>query len=146
MIEILFLFLAIAMSQVNKSERMSAAIFTLMTLSFYFVDMILPDRIYYIVAAGVDILIMSMLYLYYTNSGDKMSVVLCFACLLSVVIQFYGWCVYKTGGAPQIYNYLAIMFYVCVIILFISRIRPNERAARNSGNVTRFFRDNSYRA
>lgn len=141
MIEFLFVLLALSSAFVNENERLTASVFTLFTLSFYFLNMILPDNIYYISAAGYDLLMMSIMYLLSGAENNKLTKYLGFSCMISIVIQLIGWRLYVIAGNGQIYDYMAIVFYVCIIILFLTRTKLNARFAGDHSYNPRFLRD-----
>lgn len=141
MIEFLFCLLAISSAFVNENERLTASVFTLFTLSFYFFNMILPDNIYYISAAGYDLMMMLVMYLISGVENNKLTKYLSLSCMISIVIQLVGWRLYVIGGNGLMYDYLAIIFYIAIIILFLTRTRLNARFAGDHSNNPRFLRD-----
>lgn len=141
MIEILFCLLAISSAFVNENERLTASVFTLFTLSFYFFNMILPDNIYYISAAGYDLMMMLVMYLLSGVENNKLTKYLSLSCMISIVIQLVGWRLYVIGGNGLMYDILAMIFYIAVIILFLTRTKLNARFAGDSNNTSRFLRD-----
>lgn len=141
MIEFLFCLLAISSAFVNENERLTASVFTLFTLSFYFFNMILPDNIYYISAAGYDLMMMLVMYLLSGVENNKLTKYLSLSCMISIVIQLIGWRLYVIGGNGLMYDYLAIIFYIAIIILFLTRTRLNARFAGDHSNNPRFLRD-----
>ena len=141
MIEFLFCLLAISSAFVNENERLTASVFTLFTLSFYFFNMILPDNIYYISAAGYDLLMMAIMYLLSGAENNRLTKYLCLSCMISIVIQLIGWRLYVMAGNGHIYDYMAIVFYVCIIILFLTRTKLNARFAGDNIYNSRFLRD-----
>lgn len=146
MIEFLFLLLALSMAFVNEKERLTSAIFTVFTLSFYFINEVIPDNSYYILAASYDLFMMFVMWLFLNSENQKMTKYLCISCFCSILIQLIGWRLYVMHGNGHIYNYMAILFYICVILLFISRTRLNDKFAGNNDHHHRFLRDNFRRA
>jgi len=141
MIELLFVLLALSSAFVNENERLTASVFTFFTLCFYFVNMMLPDNIYYISAAGYDLLMMGVMYLLSGAENNKLTKYLGLSCMISIVIQLVGWRLYVIAGNGQIYDYMAIVFYVCIIILFLTRTKLNARFAGDHSYNSRFLRD-----
>lgn len=120
MIEILYVFLPLAMLCVKDGDRLIAAAFTVPTIAFYWVNLHLPDGIYYIVAAAYDLGIIALLLYLQNKSNTRLVKVLSTLCLASIVIQFIGYqiCVTRSNGA--FYDNAAIMFYVIVIAIFLT--------------------------
>lgn len=146
MIELLFLLLSLSMVFVNENERLTSAIFTVLTLMFYFINSAIPDNLYYILSASYDLMMMLVMYLMSNATNQKLTKYLCIACFISIGIQLLGWNIYVIHGNGQIYTYMAIVFYICIIALFISRTRLNGKFARGSVHHSRFLRDNFHRA
>lgn len=146
MIELLFLLLALSMAFVNEKERLTSAIFTTFTIAFYFINGVIPDDLYYFLAASYDLFMMLVMYLFLSSHNQKMTKYLCMACFISIIIQLAGWRLYVMQGNGHLYNYAAIVFYLCIIALFISRKRINDKFAGNNDNHHRFLRDNLHRA
>lgn len=146
MIELLFLCLALSAAFVNESERLIAAIFTLMTLMFYFINLIIPDHVYYILSAGYDLLMMCVMYFFIGAGNQKLTKYLCASCVVSMFIQLIGWKIYVLQGNGHIYDYMAILFYVLIIALFLTRTKLNARFAGDTYHTSRFLRDHFRRA
>lgn len=146
MIELLFLIMAITVSFVKETERLTASIFTFLTLCFYFINNIVPDNLYYFLAACYDLFMMSVMFFLLTASNQKLTKYLCLACFSSILIQLAGWEIAVTGRNGQIYNYAAIVFYVSIIALFITRTSFYDKLAGNNRYTARFLRDNFRRA
>lgn len=141
MIEFLFCLLALSSAFVNENERLTASVFTLFTLSFYFFNMILPDNIYYISAACYDLMMMLVMYLLSGVENNKLTKYLSLSCMISIVIQLIGWRLYVIGGNGLMYDILAIIFYIAIIILFLTRTKLNARFAGDHSHNSRFLRD-----
>jgi len=101
----------------------------------------LPDNIYYVSAAGYDLLMMGVMYLLSGAENNKLTKYLGLSCMISIVIQLVGWRLYVIAGNGQIYDYMAIVFYVCIIILFLTRTKLNARFAGDHSYNSRFLRD-----
>jgi len=142
MIELLLLLLSLSMVLVNESERLTSAIFTVLTIVFYSINYIIPDNLYYVLAALYDLMMMGVMYLLSNSTNQKLTKYICFACFASILINVFGWKIYITNGQSSLYNNAAILFYVCIIILFMSRSNLNAKFARDSNHHFRFLRDN----
>jgi hypothetical protein len=120
MIEILFLFLPLAMLRVRDGDRLVAAAFTAATLIFYAINLALPDWIYYLAAAAYDLAMIVLILFLQNRSNTKIAKVLSSLCFASIVIQFIGFGICVTHGNGAIYDKAAIMFYVIVIAIFLA--------------------------
>lgn len=120
MIEILYCFLPLAMLRVRDGDRLIAAIFTLSTLAFYFINFTLPDASYYLVAAAFDAAMIGAILHFQNKSNTRISKVLASMCFASIVVQFIGFGICVRGGNGAIYDNAAIMFYVIVIAIFLT--------------------------
>lgn len=134
MIEILYCFLPLAMLRVRDGDRLIAAIFTLATLAFYFINFALPDASYYLVAAAFDAGIIGAILYFQNNSNTRIAKVLASMCFASIVVQFIGFGVCVTGGNGAIYDNAAIMFYVIVIAIFLAWNKLDGILARHISN------------
>ena len=120
MIEVLYAFLPLAMLRVKDGDRVIAIIFTLFTLIFYGINMVLPDWAYYLFAAAYDAAIIAAILFMQNRSNTRIAKVLSSMCFASIVIQFIGFGICVTHGNGLIYDAAAIMFYVIVIVIFLS--------------------------
>lgn len=120
MVEILFLFLPLAMLRVRDGDRLIAAVFTLATLAFYLINFSLPDKIYYLAAAAYDLGMIAAMLFMQSRGNTRIVKVLSLLCLASIVIQFIGFGICVTQGNGLIYDRAAIIFYVIVIAIFLT--------------------------
>ena len=120
MIEILFIFLPLAMLRVKDGDRVAAIAFTIPTLIFYFINLAIPDWLYYLIAAFYDALIIAILLFSQSKRNTRLVKVLSSMCFVAIVVQFIGFGICVTGGNGSIYNAAAIMFYVIVIAIFLT--------------------------
>ena len=120
MIEVLYAFLPLAMLRVKDGDRVIAIIFTLFTLIFYGINMVLPDWAYYLFAAAYDAAIIAAILFMQNRSNTRIAKVLSSMCFASIVIQFIGFGICVTHGNGLIYDAAAIMFYVVVIAIFLT--------------------------
>lgn len=139
MIEILFLFLPLAMLRVRDGDRLIAACFTVATLAFYLINLSLPDWAYYLFAAAYDLgMIAAMLFM--QSAGNARIVkVLSSLCFASIVIQFIGYAICVTNGNGAIYDAAAIIFYVVVIAVFLTWNKLNGLLAGYMSDDPWFF-------
>lgn len=139
MIEALFVFLALAMLRVKDGDRLAASVFTMVTIGFYYVDMVLPDWAYYITAAAVDLGIIAALLFLQRSTNARLVKVLSMACLASIGIQIIGYAVCVTHGNGAIYDNAAIMFYVVVIGIFLTWNKLDGALSRHISDAPWFF-------
>lgn len=120
MIEILFLFLPLAMLRVRDGDRLVAAAFTAATLVFYAINLALPDWIYYLASAAYDLAMIAAMLFMQSAGNARIVKVLSSLCFASIVIQFIGFGICVTHGNGAIYDTAAIIFYVIVIAIFLT--------------------------
>ena len=140
MIEILYVFLPLAMLCVKDGDRLIAAAFTLPTVAFYWVNLHLPDGIYYIVAAAYDLGIIALLLYLQNKSNTRLVKVLSMLCLASIGIKIIGCAICVTHGNGSVYDAIAIMFYVIVIGIFITWNKLNGALSRYISDAPWLFR------
>ena len=138
MIESVLLSLALTAAVVRGAERLTASIFSLLTLTFYFINEIIPDDVYYIASALYDIFIMLVMSLIYFSTFQRLAKILSLIGFVSVIIQMIGMRIYMTGGSGEIYDNAGILFYIAIIALFLWR--GLSRGERN--NYSGVFADN----
>lgn len=127
------------MLRVKDGDRVIAAAFTLITISFYFVDKVLPDWAYYIVASCFDLAIIAAILCLQKRSNARIAKVMASICGASILLQFVGYYLYVTAGNSSIYDNAAIMFYVIVIAIFMTWNKLDGKLARYISDRPWFF-------
>lgn len=120
MIEILLCFLPLAMLRVRDGDRLVAAVFCAATLLFVAVNYVLPDWIYYIAAAVTDVVIAAAIFAIMTPQNARIAKLLGLLCIASSGLQFVGFVLDVILGNGQIYNTLAIIYYMIIIAIFVT--------------------------
>lgn len=136
MTELLLLLITITACFVNRKERFPALIFGLVDCFFYYIGADIEGGGGYVITSLFDAFTALILYIAYMHTQDKLSGVLIFACALSVLINIYGFAAYIIYESPFIYNTLFEIYYISIILLFISRMRGN------ASTVAGYTRDN----
>lgn len=121
MIEVILLSLPLSAAIVRGAERLTASIFSLLTLSFYFLNKLIPDEVYYLVSASYDIFIMLIMSLIYFATFQRLAKILSLMGLASIIIQMIGMRIYVMGGNGAIYDNAGLLFYTVIVALFIWR-------------------------
>ena len=121
MIEVILLSLPLSAAIVRGAERLTASIFSLLTLSFYFLNKLIPDEVYYLVSASYDIFIMLIMSLIYFSTFQRLAKILSLMGLASIIIQMIGMRIYVMGGNSAIYDNAGLLFYTVIVALFIWR-------------------------
>lgn len=139
MIEIVLFLLSMAMLQVRREERTSAAIFCFCTWAFYFIQFALTQEIYYYCAAAADVLICLWLWRYFKSTHDRLVKYLVALSGASIILNLYGLahCIYSIPH-PE-YDEISYAIYIIAIILFLSRNKRIKYGVNDRHN--RFLRD-----
>jgi hypothetical protein len=143
MIELLLLLIVITSCFVNKSERFAALSFGLVNSLFCLFDDSFNDQYYYIATTFFDASLSLILYIVWMTTKSKLSVILLAACIVSVLINIYGFAAYLALSRPFIYNSLFELYYISIIVLFLTRINPHVRNNRGRHSVRISSNDNN---
>jgi peptidoglycan/LPS O-acetylase OafA/YrhL len=127
MIELLLLLIVIASCFVNRREKFAALCFGLVNSLFCLFDDSFNDQYYYIATTFFDASLSLILYIVWMTTKSKLSVILLASCIISVLINIYGFAAYLAYSKPFIYNSLFELYYISIIVLMISRINPDAR-------------------
>lgn len=141
--ELLLLLVCISASFVNKAERFPALIFGAVDCLFYFIGADIEGAKGYIMTAFFDSVIACALYATFLHTKDRLSIILLAASILSILINIYGLAAYESYSDPYVYNSLFEIYYLTIIVLFITRIKPNvrNRDRRRSSRVLNSIND-----
>lgn len=142
MIELLLLLIVITSCFVNRREKFSALSFGLVNSLFCLFDDLFNDQYYYIATTFFDASLSLILYIVWMTTKSKLSVILLASCIVSVLINIYGFAAYLAMSRPFIYNSLFELYYISIIVLFLTRINPNVRNHRGRHNVRIGSNDN----
>lgn len=139
MIEIILFLLSMAMLQVRRDERVSAAIFCLCTWIFYLAQFFIDGGAYYYSAAICDVLICVWLWRYFKSTRDRLVKYLIGLSVASICLNLYGLahCLYSIPH-PE-YDVISYAIYIIAIILFLSRNKRIKYGVNDRHN--RFLRD-----
>jgi len=135
MIELILLFLAISASFVNKDERFPALIFSFVDCFFYFAGADIEGAKGYIATGLFDAFTALVLYVTFLHTRDRLSIILLGASILSVLINIYGFAAYESYSEPYVYDSLFELYYLVIIALFITRIKPYVRIRDSRGGA-----------
>jgi hypothetical protein len=90
---------------------------------------------YYSTAAIFDL--MSMILMSHVKPVNNLIVKLSVLCVISIVLNFYGWLIYMLYFDPITYNIAFMLIYAVVIFLFVVRDKNSEHnGTYNSGEFS----------
>lgn len=127
MIELLLLLIVITSCFVNRRERFAALSFGLVNSLFCLFDNSFNDQYYYVATTFFDASLSLILYIVWMTTKSRLSVILLASCIVSVLLNIYGFAAYLAMSRPFIYNSLFELYYISIIVLLLTRINPDAR-------------------
>lgn len=124
---LLLLFICISASFVNKEERLPSLMFGVLDCLFYALGADIDGAAGYIMAGVFDAIITAVMYSIFRFTLDRLSIILMLASSLSIMINIYGLAAYENFSDPYVYNSLFAIYYLSIIVLFFTRVKPNAR-------------------
>lgn len=112
---------------VNRRERFTALAFSAINGFFYVVGADIDGCKGYLMTSIFDSFCAICIYIVFLHSRSNLSLYLLYACGLSVLINCYGFMAYMNYSSPEIYDSLFELYYLVLVLLFITRWRDYGR-------------------
>ena len=129
---LIHLLILTSLTQCDSSRRLTAFVFMAITLSHECFAANFGGTMYFVSAAFLDLAIIVIVS--YINPVNKLVVTAQKICVLSIVANFFGWCIWWWGLETTVYELIFVIIYSYTLIVFTKWNRSKD-VGNNSNSV-----------
>ncbi len=115
---ILLVIAILSVVQRDANDRIAAVIFISVTSVYHICGDHIDGKWYYVVAGLIDL---SLLYSLTRYFRSRLSILLSFAALVSLILNFAGWGLWAANEDPDPYNALYLLYYSWIAYIMLER-------------------------